>query len=109
ERRSSTSDQQVVYFDLRPYAFQAEILERIQAERDLQKRNRHLIVAATGTGKTMLAAFDYRRWVATNSHDNARPTLLFIAHREEILRQSLATFRAVLRDQNFGDLLVGGT
>jgi superfamily II DNA or RNA helicase len=33
---------------------------------------------------------------------------LFVAHREEILRQALGTFRGVLRDQNFGDLLVGG-
>jgi superfamily II DNA or RNA helicase len=109
ERGSSVGDQQVVYFDLRPYAFQQEILERIQAERDLQERKRHLIVAATGTGKTMLAAFDYRHWAAANAIGNARPTLLFVAHREEILKQSLATFRAVLRDQNFGDLLVGGT
>ena len=37
-----------------------------------------------------------------------RPRLLFMAHREELLRQSLSTFRAVLRDPNFGDLLVGG-
>jgi len=109
ERGGSYSDRPMVYFDLRPYAFQQEILERLQAERDLQKRNRHLILAATGTGKTMLAAFDYRRWAAANASDVARPKLLFVAHREEILKQSLATFRAVLRDQNFGDLLVGGT
>lgn len=33
--------------------------------------------------------------------------LLFVAHREEILKQSLKTFRTVLRDQNFGELFVG--
>ena len=38
-----------------------------------------------------------------------RSRLLFIAHREEILKQSLGTFRNVLRDFNFGDLLVGGS
>ena len=33
---------------------------------------------------------------------------LFVAHREEILKQSLYTFRAVLKDANFGELFVGG-
>lgn len=33
--------------------------------------------------------------------------LLFVAHREEILKQSLDTFRAIMQDLNFGDLLVG--
>ena len=51
-----------------------------------------LVVAATGTGKTMIAAFDYRRWSSSR-----RPSLLFIAHREEILKQALGTYRAVLR------------
>jgi superfamily II DNA or RNA helicase/HKD family nuclease len=91
-------------FDLRPFPFQEEILDVLAAEREVQKKNRHLVVAATGTGKTMIAAFDYRRWGAGSQH----PPLLYIAHREEILRQALATFRAVLRNQNFGDLLVGG-
>lgn len=95
-------------FDLRPYAFQQEILDRIEAERDVQKRDRHLVVAATGTGKTMVAAFDYRRWSNANLQASRRPRLLFVAHREEILRQSVGAFRAVLRDHNFGDLLVGG-
>jgi superfamily II DNA or RNA helicase/HKD family nuclease len=96
-------------FELHPYGFQQEILDRLDAERSIQKRDRHLIVAATGTGKTMIAAFDYRNWSRQESrsrHD--LPRLLFIAHREEILRQSLATFRGVLRNHNFGELLVGG-
>ena len=91
-------------FDLRPYPFQEEILDAMAAEREVQQKHRHLIVAATGTGKTMIAAFDYKRWA-----DHRKPSLLFIAHREEILRQALGTFRSVLRDQNFGDILVGGT
>lgn len=91
-------------FDLRPYPFQEEILDAISAEREVQEKHRHLVVAATGTGKTMIAAFDYRAWAG-----NDRPSLLFIAHREEILKQALGTFRAVLRDHNFGDLLVGGS
>lgn len=90
--------------DLRPYPFQQEILDHLAAERQLQGRDRHLVVAATGTGKTMIAAFDYKNWSA---HHGQRPRLLFVAHRQEILKQSLHTFRAVLRDQNFGDLWVG--
>ncbi len=77
----------------------------LAAERDMQQKRRHLIVAATGTGKTMIAAFDYQRWSQPSA---SFPKLLFIAHREEILRQALGTFRAVLRDHNFGELLVGG-
>lgn len=91
-------------FDLRPYPFQEEILDAMAAEREVQSKHRHLVIAATGTGKTMIAAFDYKRWAS-----GRKPSLLFIAHREEILRQALGTYRAVLRDHNFGDILVGGT
>ncbi len=96
-------------FELRPWEFQQAILDRLDAERRIQGRDRHLVVAATGTGKTMIAAFDYRRWAREQpSATGQRPRLLFVAHREELLKQSLQTFRAVLRDPNFGDLLVGG-
>ena len=95
----------VALFNLRPYPFQEEILDVLSAERETQGKLRHLIVAATGTGKTMIAAFDYQRWSRSSM---GFPKLLFIAHREEILRQALGTFRAVLRDHNFGELLVGG-
>jgi superfamily II DNA or RNA helicase len=98
-------------FELRPYAFQQEILDRLDAERRLQGRTRQLVVAATGTGKTLIAAFDYRLWsrqqAEVSGQGRAAPAL-FVAHREEVLRQSLLAFRAVLRDPNFGDLLVGG-
>jgi superfamily II DNA or RNA helicase len=109
ERGGPANEVQHFPFDLRPYAFQEEILDRLDAEREVQARDRHLVVAATGTGKTMIAAFDYRRWtVKVSQGGQHRPRLLFIAHREELLQQSLAAFRAVLRDANFGDLLVGG-
>jgi superfamily II DNA or RNA helicase/HKD family nuclease len=109
ERAGQEPDDRPVFFDLHPYGFQKEILDRLEAERKIQDRHRHLVVAATGTGKTMIAAFDYRNW----SQDAplapaAKPRLLFVAHREELLKQSLATYRAVLRDANFGELLVGG-
>lgn len=42
------------------------------------------------------------------SSNGAPCRLLFVAHREEILKQSLYIFRAVLKDANFGELFVGG-
>ena len=105
ERALSSQAEPIVTFDLRPWPFQEEILDVLSAEREVQQKHSHLIVAATGTGKTMIAAFDYNRVCRELGR---RPSLLFIAHREEILRQALGTFRGVLRDQNFGDLLVGG-
>ncbi|MFN9372290.1 MAG: DUF3427 domain-containing protein [Planctomycetaceae bacterium] len=103
--RLPAADRPPAWFDLRPFPFQQEILDQLRGERELQGRHRHLVVAATGTGKTMVAAFDYRQWAETRP--GPKPTLLFVAHRQEILEQALQGFRAVLRDQNFGDLLVG--
>jgi superfamily II DNA or RNA helicase len=92
------------FFDLEPKTYQQDMLDSLQAERD-HGRRRNLVVAATGTGKTVVAAFDYRRLC---SIDGGRPRLLFVAHREEILRQSMRTYREVLRDNTFGSLLAGG-
>jgi superfamily II DNA or RNA helicase/HKD family nuclease len=109
ERSGGASSPEPFPFELRPYEFQREILDRLDAERRVQGRDRHLVVAATGTGKTMIAAFDYRRWSRESALASGQfPRLLFVAHREELLQQALKTFRAVLRDPNFGDLLVGG-
>jgi superfamily II DNA or RNA helicase len=109
ERSVESSGPEPFPFELRPWAFQQEILDRLDAERRVQGRDRHLVVAATGTGKTMIAAFDYGRWARDQFSVTGKwPRLLFVAHREELLQQSLRTFRAVLRDPNFGDLLVGG-
>ena len=62
-------------------------------------------MAATGTGKTVISAFDFRRFRETI---NPQARLLFVAHREEILKQSLHTFRGILKDQNFGDICIAG-
>jgi superfamily II DNA or RNA helicase/HKD family nuclease len=93
------------FFDLQPKNYQQDMLEQLAVERS-QGRRRNLLVAATGTGKTVVAAFDYRRTCMT---EGGRPRILFVAHREEILRQALRTYREVLRDPEFGELLVGGS
>lgn len=91
------------FFDLQPKTYQQEMLEQLTAER-VHGRCRNLVVAATGTGKTVVAAFDYRNICQA---EGGRPRLLFVAHREEILRQALRTYREVLRDPEFGELLSG--
>lgn len=92
-------------FDVTPYPFQQAILDKLAAERRVHGFYRNLVVAATGTGKTVISAFDYRRF--RNENVGKLNRLLFVAHREEILAQSLSCFRGVLRDPNFGDLLTG--
>ena len=91
--------------EVRPYAYQQEMLDAIEVERVLHDRHRNLVVAATGTGKTVVAALDYRRLCTQTT----RPKVLFVAHRREILEQSLRTYREVLGDGDFGELYVGGT
>jgi superfamily II DNA or RNA helicase len=93
-----------VFFDLRPHSFQERILEELERDRNINNQYRNLVVAATGTGKTVIAAFDFQRFFL-KKQKQAR--LLFVAHRQEILEQALDTFRNVLKDHNFGDLLVG--
>lgn len=93
-----------VFFDLKPYPFQERILDALAVERHLHGIWRNLVVAATGTGKTVIAAFDFKRFYELNQRQSR---LLFVAHRREILEQAIGTFRAVLRVPDFGELLVG--
>ena len=99
---SNTSE--IVYqrYTLLPH--QKQILDKLRVEREDRGNSKNLIVAATGTGKTVISAFDYQEFARTHS----RARILFTAHREEILRQSLSTYRSVLQDANFGTLWVGG-
>ncbi len=87
-----------------PKPHQAEALEQLRAER-ARGHHRNLVVAATGTGKTFIAAFDYRQ---LSRELGRKPSLLFIAHRHEILEQSLQVFRVVLGDPVFGERLGSG-
>jgi superfamily II DNA or RNA helicase/HKD family nuclease len=90
--------------ELRAEPFQERLLEQIALSR-LRGYHRNLLVSATGTGKTVMAAIDYARL----REKLPRARLLFVAHRKEILSQALGTFRHAIRDHDFGEMWVGGT
>ncbi|MHA7270727.1 DUF3427 domain-containing protein [Arthrobacter sp. HLT1-20] len=89
--------------EVEPYLHQVEMLEDLEAER-AKGFHRNLLVAATGTGKTVIAALDYKRLCEAAGKDLS---LLFIAHRKEILQQSMTTYRNVMQSGSFGELFVG--
>lgn len=91
------------YFDITPHSHQQRILEQLLAEREVHQRYKNLVVAATGTGKTIISAFDFERYYLVNPEAN----FLFIAHREEILKQAQSAYRGVLKNSSFGELWVG--
>lgn len=103
--QESTVSFNQTFFDLKPYSFQQEILEKLELERVVKENHRNLVVAATGTGKTVISAFDYKNFKDEFEGD---PKLLFVAHRKEILKQSLQTFRQILKEASFGELYVDG-
>ncbi|MCM4155147.1 DEAD/DEAH box helicase [Gramella sp. AN32] len=98
-KRISTS-----FFDINPFSYQKEILAKLHSEREIHNRFKNLLVAATGTGKTVVSGFDFKQF--RSQFPAAR--LLFIAHRKEILEQAQETFQHILRDGNFGELWVDG-
>jgi superfamily II DNA or RNA helicase len=89
--------------EIEPRPFQERLLELLAISRQ-QGHARNLLVAATGTGKTVMAAVDYARLRPTLDRDR----LLFVAHRAEILEQSRDTFRHAMRDATFGEMWFGG-
>jgi superfamily II DNA or RNA helicase/HKD family nuclease len=89
--------------EVEPRDWQLPILRELETAR-AYGRHRNLVVAATGTGKTLIAAFDFERLFRSRAVE----TLLFVAHRREILEQSRSAFRQVLRMPHFGELWVDG-
>ncbi|WP_031090907.1 DUF3427 domain-containing protein [Streptomyces sp. NRRL WC-3549] len=86
--------------EVRPHPYQRDMLERLEVERTVHNRHHNLLVAATGTGKTVMAALDYKHLRQAMGRDLR---LLFVAHRKEILQQSLRVYQDVLTDANFGE------
>jgi len=83
---------------VKPFAYQQEILDVLNQRIEIGK-NKHLIVMATGTGKTALVAFFYKQLF---SQMGRKPKLLYISHQQEILSQARRTFQSVLKDHQFG-------
>lgn len=74
-----------------PHAIQRAALAALTATRAAGHRA-GLVVLATGLGKTWLAAFDSRPFTR----------VLFVAHRDEILTQAMASFRRIRPEARFG-------
>lgn len=74
-----------------PNQAQREALYELNKTRE-EGFDKALIVAATGTGKTYLAAFDSKNY----------KKILFIAHREEIIKQAKTTFEKVHKNKTTG-------
>lgn len=73
--------------NIKPNKMQEAALKQIQAVRDAGY-DKGLVISATGTGKTFLSAFDVRRF--------APKRMLFIVHREQILRKAKDDFQKVM-------------
>lgn len=103
EARVGSEQSPAHYFEIKPYTHQQDILEQLSVERSLHNRYRNLVVAATGTGKTLISAFDFANFIREKPDAN----FLFVAHREEILKQARSAYRGILKQSNFGELWVG--
>lgn len=78
EKYFDTNNADVYTMDINPYSYQQEILDKLEAERTVRGYTRNLVVAATGTGKTVISALDYKRFRKQNPDKPCR--LLFVAH-----------------------------
>jgi len=75
----------------RPRGAQIEALYALQESR-MEGAAKGLVYAATGIGKTYLAAFDSAKY----------ERVLFVAHREEILKQAAVSFKNVRNSEDYG-------
>lgn len=74
-----------------PRGAQIEALCALEQTR-MEGAKRALVVAATGVGKTYLAAFDSKTF----------KRVLFVAHREEILKQAAVSFHNIRNSDDYG-------
>lgn len=104
--RGDNDTEYIVRFERKTH--QIKVLEKLQFERNQVKSYKNLIIAATGTGKTAISAFDFKDFSKEVQRTKGRKArLLFIAHREKILKQARSTFRSVMVDANFGEIWTG--
>lgn len=79
------------YTVIKPNIMQKQALENLHRLRSLGE-TKSLAIAATGTGKTYMAAFDAMEFNPSK--------LLFLVHREDILRNAKETFRGLCKNKN---------
>jgi superfamily II DNA or RNA helicase len=96
KRQLIRTDKQAVF---EPNSMQIEALQRLDYLRK-SGLDKSLVISATGTGKTVLAALDARSMEAK--------TLLFVVHRGTIARKAMDTFEAVFGDAKTFGLYSGG-
>lgn len=95
KREFAAAQENISTNDIAPNKMQQEALKALEK---LQQDNKHkaLLISATGTGKTYLSAFAVKK---------ANPKrLLFLAHREQILKQACKTFTQIIPDIQYGIL-----
>ena len=87
--QDSKTSNNIVLFE--PRGVQIEALCSLENTR-AEGARRALVQAATGVGKTYLAAFDSKKY----------ERVLFVAHREEILKQAAESFKNVRDSDDYG-------
>lgn len=106
DRNRDGQPEYIVRFERKVH--QIRVLEKLQYEREVVHSDRNLIIAATGTGKTAISAFDFKDFDKRMIKEHGRHArLLFVVHREKILKQARSTFRSVMVDANFGEIWTG--
>lgn len=106
QRHNDNSIEYITRFERKTH--QIKVLEKLQYEREIIGSNKNLIIAATGTGKTAISAFDFKDFNKRCIVEHQRKArLLFVVHREKILKQARSTFRSVMVDPNFGEIWTG--
>lgn len=95
KRQFATAQENISTNDITPNKMQQEALKAL-AKLQQDNKQKALLISATGTGKTYLSAFAVKK---------ANPKrLLFLAHREQILKQACKTFAKIIPDIQYGIL-----
>lgn len=95
KREFATAQENISTNDIAPNKMQQEALKAL-AKLQQDNKQKALLISATGTGKTYLSAFAVKK---------ANPKrLLFLAHREQILKQACKTFAKIIPDIQYGIL-----
>lgn len=98
--RAKEKIERIRTYTLTPNSMQVQAVRSLARLRE-EHQKKALLISATGTGKTYLSAFDVR---------NFRPgKMLFLVHREQILKQAAESFRDVLGSNINAGILSGNS